>query len=216
LKTKAKTEQKPDIAAQAKRLREQTCQLLGLDISKLTPAQLVRVDRASVLRLRLSDLEALQLNGGAFDAREYVAVSTEYERLLMDDATELSTPEGQARLDAEIEQKFREIIGASRGDSDDPDAAPSETEQLRQRIAELEDENMHLRWGDMPSAEQVASEPAAKTPAASPSENVVPFAPVEQQKYHSTRAVGGKPPQHYLREENSGAWPPYFPLDPYR
>jgi hypothetical protein len=46
-------DQKPDLATQAKRLREETCKLLGLDIDKLTAAQLARVDRASVLRLRL-------------------------------------------------------------------------------------------------------------------------------------------------------------------
>jgi hypothetical protein len=70
---KAKADQKPDLATQAKRLREQTCKLLGLNIGKLTASQLVRVDRASVLRLRLSDLEAMQLNGAHFDAREYVS-----------------------------------------------------------------------------------------------------------------------------------------------
>jgi hypothetical protein len=217
----------PDIRKMGAKLRLQTCTLLKLNPNQLTPGDEVLVARVGALKLLVSDLEAAQLRGEKIDLSAYVEASKELESAVRVDhqMLELSTPEGQARLDAEIKQKFLEVIGASRGD--DPDAAPSETEQLRQRVAELEEENMRLRWGDLPLSEtkQAASEPA-QTPAQS-SENVVPFAlPVEQQKYHSTRTADGRPPPHYLREgqprepwcDNSGGalMAPYFPLDPYR
>jgi hypothetical protein len=157
-----------------------------------------------------------------------VTLCAEYERLLANDHAELSTLEGQERVRAEIENKFREIICAPR--KDDPansDAELSEVEQLRQRIAELEDENMKLRWGHLPpSAAQVASKLASETSPAQLPENVVPFSPAEPPKYHSTRTADRQPPRHYLREgqsrepwcDNSGGVlvPPYFPLDPYQ
>jgi hypothetical protein len=88
---KTKVDQKPDLVAQARRLREQTCALLGLDAKQLSPAQLVRVDRCSVLRLRLSDLEALQLNGRPFDTSEYIEASEALERLLGSDPEATTT-----------------------------------------------------------------------------------------------------------------------------
>jgi hypothetical protein len=201
MKTKTKVEQRPDIAAQAKRLRAETAAMLKLNVDKLSLSQQVRVDRASMLRLRLSDIEAALLRGPtSFDAAEYITVSQELERLLMNDDNELATLAGQERVRAELEEKFRAIIDAPGKDPDDNDVELCEVEKLCQRIAELEEENMKLRWGDLPPPAETSSEPTSKTPAAPPPENVVPFAPIEPLKYHAGRTVDGRPPAHYLKE----------------
>jgi hypothetical protein len=207
---------KHDIAKMGTKLRAQTCALLRLDPDKLSPGDEVLVARVGALKLLVSDLEAAQLRGEKIDLSTYVAASRELEQALRVDhqMAELGTLAGQERMHAELEDKFRAIIGASPKDPDDPGAELSEVEQLRRRVAELEAENLRLRWGDAPPpAEQAAPEPASET-----AQNVLPFAPLEQPKYHSTRAVDGRPPVHYLRDDTAGGAivPPYFPLDPYR
>jgi hypothetical protein len=186
MKTKAKTEQKPDIAAQAKRLREQTCQLLGLNISTLTPAQMVRVDRASVLRLRLSDLEAMQLNGAAFDALEYVAVSEQYEKLL--NLNHDVMMEGDGGLEA-ARTKMREILTQIAPEI----VAASDREDEAAELAELE-----------PEQELEPAEPEPDSPPPAPPSNL---------QYLSTRrGPNGEHPAHYLKRDRAMFDVPYFPL----
>jgi hypothetical protein len=213
--------EQPDIRKMGAKLRLQMCTLLGRDPNKLSPADEILVARVGSLKLLVSDIEAAQLRGEKIDLSTYVEASRELEQALRFDHTELSTAEGQERIRAELQDKLRAIIGVPR--KDDPDAELSEIEQLRQRVAELEEENVKLRWGDLPSSpEQAASESTPQTPVPSP-ENVVPFAPVEPQ-YHSTRTPDQRPPAHYLRDgQPREPWcdtgggtlgPAYFPLDP--
>jgi hypothetical protein len=176
------TEQ-PDIAAMSRKSRQRACELLGLDPNSLKPADEILVARVGALRLIVSDAEAAALRGEQIDLPKYIAASEALEAAIRTDhqMTDLGSPAAEERL----KEKFREVIGLRpKGDPDDPDAASSETEQLRQRVAELEAENLKLRWGDLPpSAEEVASEPASDAPAALPPENVVPFR--EPPKYHT-------------------------------
>jgi hypothetical protein len=66
------------------RLRIDTCRLLRYDIDKLTSAQEVRLNRATMLRLTLDDIETRLLNNNQheFDTKAYVAASESLERLV--------------------------------------------------------------------------------------------------------------------------------------
>jgi hypothetical protein len=190
---KAEAGQKPDLATQAKRLREQTCQLLGLDINKLTASQLVRVDRASVLRLRLSDLEAMQLNGAHFDAREYVLVSEEYEKLLnFTDHAELGTLRGEA----DARQRVLELIS---GIAPDVLTQAERNDQLEAEVTDLREANAELR-AELAELRAAPHEPMPAQPP-EPAPNIVPI------RNPSERAWAAS---YY---GTAGAVP-YFPLDP--
>jgi hypothetical protein len=188
MKTKAKTEQRPDVAAQARRLREQTCSLLGLDVSTLTPAQLVRVDRASVLRLRLSDLEAMQLNGAAFDALEYVAVSEQYEKLL--NLNHAVMMEGDAGFEAARAQ-MRQLLAC-----------------IAPELADVADDDAE------PEHQQALEEPEPSEPEPPPraAAQPAPALPSNVQYLSTRRQPDGRPPAHYLKQDRDTFDVPYFPL----
>jgi hypothetical protein len=71
-----------DLAVMRDRLRKETAELLGLDINALSAAQSVRLDRCSTLRLEIDDIESRKLQGVAFDAVKYIAVSEALERMV--------------------------------------------------------------------------------------------------------------------------------------
>ena len=57
------------------RMRKLTATLLGYDLSNLTPAQSVRLDRAAALRLELDDVQSRQLAGLPVDMAKFVVAS---------------------------------------------------------------------------------------------------------------------------------------------
>jgi hypothetical protein len=68
-----------------------TAELLGYDLSKLTPAQSVRLDRAASIRLEIDDLQSKQLAGLPFDLKTYVLASEALERLVGGDPQKPAT-----------------------------------------------------------------------------------------------------------------------------
>jgi hypothetical protein len=64
------------------RMRKLTADLLGYDLSNLTPAQSVRLDRAATLRLELDDIQSRQLAGMPIDMTKFVVASEALERML--------------------------------------------------------------------------------------------------------------------------------------
>src|ERR1700722_14073830 len=80
-------------------MRKTTADMLGYDLSNLTPAQSIRLDRAASLRLELDDLQGKQLGGLPFDAKQYVVVSESLERMFGGDP---SSP-----ADAETDEQRR-------------------------------------------------------------------------------------------------------------
>jgi hypothetical protein len=75
------------------RMRKTTADMLGYDLSNLTPAQSIRLDRAASLRLELDDLQGKQLAGLLFDAKQYVVVSESLERMFGGDPEQPATAE---------------------------------------------------------------------------------------------------------------------------
>ncbi len=72
------------LAVRYDRLRRDTARLLSYDIANLTPAQEVRLDRVSALRLEVDRLQMLQLSGQSFDLLKMIAASEMLERLISD------------------------------------------------------------------------------------------------------------------------------------
>jgi hypothetical protein len=64
------------------RMRKLTADLLGYDLTNLTPAQSVRLDRAAAIRLMLDDVQSRQLAGLDIDMTKFVAASEVLERML--------------------------------------------------------------------------------------------------------------------------------------
>jgi hypothetical protein len=201
----------------SRKLRLQTCALLKLNPENLSAGDEILVSRIGALRMLVSDAEAAQLRGERIDLPAYIAASKELESAVrVDHRMQLGTPEAEERARAELEALFRQVIGASRKDDDDPTGL-SETERLRQRIAELEEENFRLKWGDAPPSSAELSPPETQ-PTQPSAENVVPFA--------STRTADGRPPAHYLKDgqprdhysggdgDGGAICAPFFPLNP--
>jgi hypothetical protein len=112
---KAKPE-KSDLAAQTRRLREQVCELLGLDVRRLSSADELLVSRAGFLKLQLSDYEAELLKGGRIDSGAYTETSKELEAIFRSRLTPDGRPDTsgvdalRARLNHIIDTKIDEGI----------------------------------------------------------------------------------------------------------
>jgi hypothetical protein len=64
------------------RMRKLTAVLLGYDLTNLTPAESIRLDRAATLRLELDDVQSRQLAGLPIDMAKFVVASEALERLV--------------------------------------------------------------------------------------------------------------------------------------
>ena len=64
------------------RMRNEVAGLLKYDLSNLTAAQSVRLDRAAALRLELDDVQSRQLAGLPIDMAKFVVASEALERLV--------------------------------------------------------------------------------------------------------------------------------------
>jgi hypothetical protein len=154
-------------------LRVSTAGMLGLNISNLTAAQSVKLERACFLRLLVDDLRAKQLSGQQIDVREFVAASESLERMVGGGSLE-----GPARFGPDHRAKLQALIENAMRGSEEQDA---------------EDEASRL-WKD----EQMALAAALPDGSSSASaqrggsdNNVVPLDASERVK----------PPPHYLRDE---------------
>jgi hypothetical protein len=65
-----------------RRLRHETASLLGFDVASLTPAQSIKTDLVSSLRLALDTLTAAQLAGEHVDTVKLLSAAEALERLL--------------------------------------------------------------------------------------------------------------------------------------
>jgi hypothetical protein len=166
-----------DIAGQTRRLFSSTTKLLGLDETKLSVAEKIRVDRASTLRLLLDDMQSAQLSGGVIDVGQFIKASEELERLVG------GNPDGTAMPDF---SRAKEELNALLAGRAERLAAreKSESERLREENAKLREEIAQLQ---ATSAERSADMPEPKPPT-----NVVPI------KAHDANAT--RPPSHYLRD----------------
>jgi hypothetical protein len=63
------------------RMRKLTAELLGYDLSNLTAAQSVRLDRAATLRLELDDVQSRQLAGLPIEMAKFILASKELEAM---------------------------------------------------------------------------------------------------------------------------------------
>jgi hypothetical protein len=63
------------------RMRKLTAELLGYDLSNLTPAESVRLDRAATLRLELDDVQSRQLAGLPIEMAKFILASKELEAM---------------------------------------------------------------------------------------------------------------------------------------
>jgi hypothetical protein len=158
------TERRP--ADDAERSAREACELLGLgnDPVRLCPADRLRVDMVSTLRLVIDHAGEAVLAGGAADLTRLVGAVDHLTKLLPKAATEPVSHRADPRkalLEMILQMRDRDEIA-------DTAAEPS----LRSRIAELEAENAKLRAAARaaPGAAPVEAVPAA--PA-----NVVPMKP---------------------------------------
>lgn len=63
------------------RMRKLSAELLGYDLSNLTPAESVRLDRAATLRLELDDVQSRQLAGLPIEMAKFILASKELEAM---------------------------------------------------------------------------------------------------------------------------------------
>ena len=166
-----------DIAGMSNWLRASTAKLLGLDESKLSVAEKIRVDRASALRLLLDDMQAAQLNGGAIDVGEFIKASEELERLAGGNPETTSTHDFSGARE-ELARFF--VQRAERIEAREM----KESERLREELTKLREENTKLRSDLKVQAPQAPQ----KQP-----DNVVVFD-------GTARANAAKPPASYLKE----------------
>jgi hypothetical protein len=114
------------IAALFERVRAETARMLNLDLLDLNPAQVVRLDHATALRLELDRLLAIQMRGEPIDIGRLTIASTQLETMLRDRAEngwnllllsddELVTLE---RLCAKASRQFLEIEPSHSSTSD--------------------------------------------------------------------------------------------------
>ena len=71
-----------DTAALFEKVRAETAQMLGFDILCLTPAQGVRLDRATALRLEVDRILSLQMRGEPIDVGRLTTASIQLEEML--------------------------------------------------------------------------------------------------------------------------------------
>jgi hypothetical protein len=161
-----------------------TCKTLGLNPDDLSPAQRLRVDRASALRLEIDDMQAAQLGGRTIDIRRLIEASEALERLVN------CTPNGDGGASNELhaaKAQFEATLNAAVGARDYEEN--HENAKLRQENMELREENARLQA-------QLKELSAAK-PLPTPTSNVVPMSGAE-------RANNTKPPAHYLKQPEPG------------
>jgi hypothetical protein len=163
----------------AERAAVEACELLGLgnNPSRLCPADRLRVDMVSALRLVIDHAGEAVLDGGTADLGKLVSATEHLARLLPKTATEPAQSHRadprKALLEMILEMRDRDEVG---------DLAAEPT--LRERIAALETENTRLRAAlaalkaggagkavadDVPEMVERVPAPAAK--------NVVPLKP---------------------------------------
>jgi hypothetical protein len=173
---------KPDIAKMGAKLRLQVCELLKLNPAALSAADEVLVSRIGSLRLLVSDLESAQLRGERIDLPLYLEASKALEDALRTDHRMM---EGSPAAEEDARQKMREVLMRIAPEIVEASDAEDREATERAQLAEQDDDP------DL-AAEPKPAEPAP--PATPPPSNV---------KYLSTRTVDGKPPRHYLRQDNS-------------
>jgi hypothetical protein len=157
------TERRP--ADDAERSAREACELLGLgnDPVRLCPADRLRVDMVSTLRLVIDHAGEAVLAGGAADLTRLVGAVDHLTKLLPKAATEPVSHRADPRkalLEMILQMRDRDEIA-------DTAAEPS----LRSRIAELEAENAKLRA----ALAAKAGAPSPGSPPAPAGGNVVPL-----------------------------------------
>jgi hypothetical protein len=190
---------KPDIAAMARKSRQRACELLGLDPSSLRPPDEILVNRVGALRVLVTDYEAAQLRGERIDVAEYVRASEALEALVRADRRLI---DGSPAAEEDARNRMREVLSRIAPEI----VAQSDAEDAAVERAEL-------------AAEAPEPEPDLPADPEPSPKNVVPFPPVEQPKYYPGRTPDGRPPPHYLKQDDSSGgtiMPPFFPLDPTR
>jgi hypothetical protein len=110
-----------EIAQRYRKDRASTAAMLGFDLTKLTAAQSVRLDRAISLRILIDEMQLRQLRGEMIEVKELVPASESLERLVGSDpdATPSSSNHNaalaqlEAMLDNQIIQDQRKNGGRS-------------------------------------------------------------------------------------------------------
>jgi hypothetical protein len=132
----------------------------------------------------------MQLNGAAFDALEYVAVSEQYEKLLNLNHDVMMAGSPAAEEDAR--NRMRQVLMA---------IAPDLVEQ-----SDREDEAAERALNES-EVEEPEPEPAPQPPSDPPP------APSANVRYLSTRrGADGSHPVHYVKRDDTFDAPPYWPL----
>lgn len=168
-----------DIAAQARRLRAQTCELLGLDPNGLSVTQQLRVSRASALRLQIDDLESAQLRGQPIDINKLVDASESLERLVG------GNPEAPAAYDFSGAKEELDRLLVQRAAAIEH-REQRESERLREENAKLREENTQLRQRNSEVVNVATS--GNQSPQQSTNNNVVPIDAKERMRIEAQAA----------------------------
>jgi hypothetical protein len=166
------TEPRDDDRTQARR---EAAVLLGVDIERLSPADSLRVDMISALRLVIDSEQASILSGGAADLGKLnVAVQSLIALLPSSKLPEVAPVEG-SKGDWRTIVWENYLAARRRGETADPmstfEGRGREVERLRARVAELE-----------------SGAPAPDEPSAPPPDNVVPLPRATAGKQNSAQA----------------------------
>jgi hypothetical protein len=129
---------KPDLAKLQRRLRAEISGQLGFDLQqKLSAADELLIDRASMLKLQLGDFEAALLRGERIDSGTFPEVSERLEAIFRSRLTPSARPNTSradelrqklmSMMDAQVEYRIKEGLAA----------ATAEVERLRAELALL-------------------------------------------------------------------------------
>jgi hypothetical protein len=190
-----------DTVVMRKNLRRDTAKLLKLDIDNLTPAQSVRLDRASTLRLELNDIEERKLIGAPFDTAKYIAASEALERMLGGDperAHEQDFSADAAALKALLYRRADALAQRRDSEAKSIEASTSENHATGQYLP-IAKQRAPTETVDSPVAELM---PANEVPPTRPRVEYIdetpsrekPPSPTTQSYFSSVPAAGGLGP----------------------
>lgn len=219
------------------RLRAECAQLLGVDLQRMSPAQTVRLDRATALRLEIDTLQSKQLAGSPIDVGKLMQASEALERLLPAEA--IDAPDYRRLSDEELSELERLLRKAGakeegpavedapavvipdngRDGADGPiaDADQAEIARLNALVAEqrralavqTEQIDRLMRLAELPAPTSIAAPtPAEPASAPGPAADESVRAQVERSPREPAR-----PPAHYLRPAEAEPWRAHVGVD---
>jgi hypothetical protein len=150
-----------DKAALYQRLRRETAGMLGYALDNLSPAQELRLNVVSVLRLEVDALQGRSIAGESFDLGRLLEAAERLEKLLPTPEPARSRDPGEDARE-QLRRLIMKHVEVHRQDE------IREIDLLRRENQELREEIMALRGAPPPLLEPKALPPPAETPPPKP------------------------------------------------